>query len=89
MIAETLRKYPVATNLLRECTKDYVIPNTDVIIEKGTPVLIPIREIHHEPDYYPEPEKFIPERFNDENKTKIPPYAFLPFGEGPRICLGT
>lgn len=67
---------------------DYTIPNTDVRIGKGTFVILPVREIHYDPEYYTEPEKFIPERFNEENKSKIPPFAYIPFGEGPRICIG-
>lgn len=44
--------------------------------------------LHHDPEYFPEPEKFIPERFGDENKQSIQPYTYLPFGDGPRNCIG-
>nr|CAD7437665.1 unnamed protein product [Timema bartmani] len=87
-IYETLRKYPSVSNLERLCTKEYVIPHTDVTVEKGTLVIIPAYALHHDPEYFPDPEKFDPERFNQDNKNSFPQYAYLPFGEGPRICIG-
>lgn len=49
---------------------------------------IPIWSLHRDPKYYDDPEKFDPERFYDENKHKIKPYTYLPFGIGPRNCIG-
>jgi len=86
--AETLRKYPPVPILNRECTKRYEIPGTNVILEKGIQVVIPMMGIHYDPQYFPEPEKFDPERFSEEVKSKRHHYAYLPFGEGPRICMG-
>jgi len=74
--------------LNRECTKRYEIPGTNVILEKGIQVVIPMMGIHYDPQYFPEPEKFDPERFSEEVKSKRHHYAYLPFGEGPRICMG-
>jgi cytochrome P450 family 6 len=74
--------------LNRECTKEYKIPGTDVVLEKGMATVIPILALHHDPQYYPEPERFDPERFNEEEKSKRHHYVYLPFGEGPRICIG-
>ena len=88
VVNETLRKYPTIGFLPRICTETYKVPDTDLVLEKGTRVIIPVYGIHHDPDYYPDPEIFDPERFNDENKAKRPNYTFLPFGEGPRICIG-
>ncbi|KAJ8929029.1 hypothetical protein NQ314_018340 [Rhamnusium bicolor] len=88
LICETLRKYPPFPLLVRICTKDYQVPGTDVVIEKGTNVIFPLLGIHHDPEYYPNPQKFDPERFNEENKDKRPSFTWLPFGEGPRICIG-
>jgi cytochrome P450 len=61
---------------------------TDVTVEKGTRVLLPVFALHHDPKYYPDPERFDPERFCEEEKKKRPQFAYLPFGEGPRICIG-
>lgn len=44
--------------------------------------------LHYDPEYFPEPQKFNPERFSDENRKKIPPFSYLPFGQGPRNCIG-
>nr|CAD7591204.1 unnamed protein product [Timema genevievae] len=87
-IYETLRKYPSVPNLERMCTKEYVIPGTDATIDKGTLVMIPSYALHHDPEYFPDPEKFDPDRFSKENKNSFPQYSYLPFGEGPRICIG-
>lgn len=81
---EGLRKYPVIPGMLRKCAKEYKIPGTDQVIPEGKNVLIPIYSIHHDPEYYPEPEKFDPERFSTENTLARNPLTFLAFGEGPR-----
>ena len=52
------------------------------------PTVIPIYALHHGPKYYPEPERFDPERFSEDEKAKRHHYVYLPFGEGPRICIG-
>lgn len=74
--------------LPRLCTKTYKVPDSDLVIEKGTMLFIPTLAIQRDEDYYPDPEKFDPERFNQENKSKRHPFAWLPFGEGPRACIG-
>jgi cytochrome P450 family 6 len=88
VIDETLRLHPPGSLTDRKCIEDYKIPDQDVVIEKGTTVLIPIMGIHYDEEYYPEPEKFDPERFSDENKKTRHNFAFMPFGEGPRNCIG-
>jgi cytochrome P450 family 6 len=87
-VAETLRKYPPVPILSRECSKPYEIPGIDAVLETGTKVIIPLIAIHHDPKYYPEPDRFDPERFSEEEKRKRHHYVYLPFGEGPRICIG-
>jgi len=51
-------------------------------------VNLDIQSIHRNPEYYPEPEKWNPERFTPENRDKLTPYTYLPFGIGPRNCVG-
>ncbi|XP_069672362.1 probable cytochrome P450 6a13 [Periplaneta americana] len=88
VVSETLRKYPPLPMLNRECTKEYTIPDTNIVLKPGTSVIIPILGIQHDPKYYPNPERFDPERFSEEEKTKRHNCLYLPFGEGPRICIG-
>ena len=87
IISEGLRKYPPGTLLFRKCTTDIYISSVKLSISKGTPIVINSFSFHHDPEYFPSPEKFDPERFNDENIKKIKPLTYLPFGEGPRKCM--
>ncbi|GBP90646.1 Cytochrome P450 6B6 [Eumeta japonica] len=89
VLDESMRMHPAIGNLLRRCMRDgAVLPVGNIKVDKGTLIHLPIYAIHHDPRHYPEPEKFIPERFSQENKKNINNYAFLPFGEGHRICIG-
>ncbi|XP_014481573.1 PREDICTED: cytochrome P450 6k1-like [Dinoponera quadriceps] len=89
VVAETLRKYPTLPFLDRTTVETYKVPNSDLVLEKGTPIYISMLGMHYDPEYFPDPEKFDPERFNEENKRNILPYTYFPFGEGPRSCIGT
>nr|WDY85978.1 cytochrome P450 6HY4 [Pagiophloeus tsushimanus] len=88
VIKEALRRYPVVSMLPRICTKKYTLPDSNIVIEKGTRVHIPIIGIQMDPEYYPNPERFDPENFSPENKAKRPDFTWIPFGEGPRQCIG-
>lgn len=57
-------------------------------VEKGTAFVLPVYGLHHDQKYFPDPEKFDPERFSDENKNSIVQGTYIPFGVGPRNCIG-
>jgi len=86
-IDETLRKYPILPILFRAATKDYKIPDSDVIVEKDTPVFISLIGMQRNPDIYENPMEFKPERFLDSptgNPKISAGIVYAPFGEGPR-----
>uniref|UniRef100_A0A8C3LMY0 unspecific monooxygenase n=1 Tax=Chrysolophus pictus TaxID=9089 RepID=A0A8C3LMY0_CHRPC len=85
-VNETLRLYPLGGRIERTCKKDVEI--NGVIIPKETIVVIPPYTLHRNPEYWPNPDEFRPERFSKENKDNIDPYTYLPFGAGPRNCIG-
>lgn len=86
-INETLRKYPSLTFLNRVCTKDYQIPDSKFKIEKGMGVIISLYGLHHDPNIFPHPESFRPQRFEEGQKDFNEKY-YMPFGDGPRNCIG-
>lgn len=91
VISEMLRLWPPAVVMDRVCSKDYEYNDdgsTQFRIDKGTLVWIPIYGLHHDAKYYPEPERFDPERFSDAHKGDIVAGSYLPFGVGPRNCIG-
>lgn len=73
--------------LNRICTQDYPIPETKLKIEKGAPIVISLLGIFRDPEYFPKPMEFIPDRYTEENKM-YNQTAFVPFGDGPRACIG-
>ncbi|XP_076545505.1 cytochrome P450 6a2-like [Osmia lignaria lignaria] len=85
---ETLRKYPPGALLPRKATSDYTFDGTKASISKGMSVWIPIFAIHRDPEIYPNPEVFDPERFNEDVVDARHPMSYLPFGDGPRNCIG-
>lgn len=87
-IDETLRKYSVVTALQRVAMNDYKLPGTDIILPKGQAISIPVQAIQHDPELYPNPQTFDPDRFSPEEVTKRHPFAYMPFGAGSRICIG-
>lgn len=76
--------------LNRTCVKEYRIPGTDQIIEKGVEVYIPVMGIQRDEKYFKEPNKFNPDRWNVGNITETGRKApNLTFGDGPRSCIGS
>ncbi|XP_023219749.1 cytochrome P450 3A8-like isoform X1 [Centruroides sculpturatus] len=88
VLNETLRIQNPAVMLTRVAAEDYILPNTGIKIKKGISVVMPVYGMHHDSEWFPEPEKFNPERFLPENRNLIQPFSFLPFGDGPRHCIG-
>ncbi|XP_050345938.1 cytochrome P450 9e2-like isoform X2 [Nymphalis io] len=93
--SEVLRLWPPGYALDRICVKDYNMgkPNSDAtedfIVRKGELIAIPLWCFHHDPKLFPDPMKFYPERFSEENKHNINPAAYMPFGLGPRNCIAS
>ncbi|XP_049964465.1 cytochrome P450 6a2-like [Schistocerca serialis cubense] len=85
---QTLRMYPSVPVLNREVVQDYKLPGYDCVLEEGTKVFIPVLGLHHDRKFFRNPEKFDPEHFSEEQKASRHPYCYLPFGEGPRLCIG-
>ncbi|NP_001273842.1 probable cytochrome P450 6d5-like [Musca domestica] len=83
-VMETTRKYPGLPILNRECTKDYPLPDSELVVKKGTPIIISLFGIHRDEEYFPDALRYDPYRFEKENYNAA---AYMPFGEGPRHCI--
>lgn len=83
-----MRFLPPVHVLNRICTKDYEVPGTDLLLKKGQKVVIPVLGIHKDEEYYPDPDTFNPDRFSEKNSAERNPVTFLPFGFGPKNCIG-
>ena len=87
VIKETLRMYPPVVQLERVLSaSNYKLG--DYELEKGTVVQIPTMAVHYDSEYYPDPYQYNPDRFMPENKKNLTQYSYLPFGDGPRNCVG-
>ncbi|KAL3273894.1 hypothetical protein HHI36_015318 [Cryptolaemus montrouzieri] len=94
VVTETLRKWPINIATDRVVTKPYTIEpelpgEQPVHLKPNDNIMIPIMAIHWDPQYYENPDKFDPERFSPDNRNNIDPYTYIPFGVGPRNCIGS
>lgn len=88
VINETLRHYPPVARMDRTTSKDQDVQIDGHWFPANTLVGFSIYLMHHLPQYWPEPDKVKPERFSPEEKAKRDPFVFMPFGQGPRNCIG-
>lgn len=92
VLSETMRFWSIAPATDRMVNKPYAMKNrdgTEVQLNVGDSVWLPLDAIARDEKYFPEPERFIPERFLPENRKNVPANVFQPFGCGPRICVAS
>ncbi|XP_047108344.1 cytochrome P450 9e2-like isoform X3 [Schistocerca piceifrons] len=92
VISESLRLYPPFAVMARKCVKAYKVPESEtgepaINVNPGDILWFPIFGLHADPELFPNPELFDPERFSDDRKKLIKPYSYIPFGVGPRFCI--
>nr|QZP43546.1 cytochrome P450 monooxygenase CYP6AN47 [Ephestia elutella] len=85
---EAMRMFPSLGIVTRECTKPCRIPEVDISIDAGVKIIIPIQAIHNDEKNFDNPSEFRPERFTPEEVKNRHPFTYMPFGEGPRMCIG-
>ena len=83
---EAMRLYPPAYMIVRTAIEDVYIDGYK--LKKGAAIMISPHTLHRKPEYFPDPERFDPDRFLPENEQRLPRHAYLPFGGGPRVCIG-
>ncbi|XP_063709949.1 probable cytochrome P450 9f2 [Culicoides brevitarsis] len=91
VIQESLRKHPPNIGVDRVANKPYTLEDKTgqkIQLQSGDAVFLSTVGFHHDTRFWENPSKFDPERFNDENKHKIDQGVFMPFGIGPRQCIG-
>lgn len=89
VVSETLRKWPLPA-MDRVVSKPYILEDSNgkkIQLNEGDGIWLPLIGIHMDPKHFENPDKFDPERFNDENRKNIIPGSYLPFGSGPRNCV--
>lgn len=85
-IKESLRMYPPVTFMSRQVQKDFEVDG--VLYPANTNLTIGITQLHNSPELFPEPDKYKPERFDQEITKDNNPFSFIPFSAGSRNCIG-
>jgi cytochrome P450 len=86
VVKETLRLFPPAWSIGRETTREVALGNWTA--PSGAQIVIPLWVIHRDPRWWTDPGRFRPERWLDGTAEAVPRFAYLPFGGGPRVCIG-
>jgi cytochrome P450 len=86
VIQEAMRLYPPAALIVRAAQRDIQLGSERV--RAGTPVYVPVYAVHRHEQLWREPDRFDPSRFDPEVAKSRNRYAYLPFGAGPRVCIG-
>lgn len=90
LFSETLRLYCPLPALNRVALEDYQVPgHPKFVIKKNMPVVIPAISLQRDEQYFPNPMTFNPENFSSEQVALRDSVLYLPFGEGPRNCIGS
>jgi len=87
VLEESMRLYPPTWIFVRKAVGDDQLPSGP-IIQRGSKLYLCQYVMHRSSRYFPEPEQFYPERFNDRERAGRPRFAYFPFGGGPRTCIG-
>ncbi|CAH0717159.1 unnamed protein product, partial [Brenthis ino] len=85
---ESIRILPSPGFLIRKTTSKYTLPGTNVTLDKDMIVIMSTEAMSADEQYFENPEEFRPERFHPDNIDKIKKCTFMPFGDGPRSCIG-
>lgn len=90
VICESLRLWPSSPLTGRSCSKpfDLKVDGKNLHFDENLDFLVPILSIHRSKEYFTDPDVFDPERFNEENRRTMNSDAYIPFGSGPRQCIG-
>ena len=86
VLRESMRLYPPVPMMSRQAVADVRIGEHDV--KAGASILMPIYAIHRHRRRWEDPDAFDPDRFSPEREAQMPRYQFMPFGAGPRVCIG-
>uniref|UniRef100_A0A2A4JQP9 unspecific monooxygenase n=1 Tax=Heliothis virescens TaxID=7102 RepID=A0A2A4JQP9_HELVI len=85
---EGMRMFPSLGFLVRRCARAYTVPELGMTVDPGVRVFIPLQALHNDPQYFEEPHEFRPERFLPDQQSDKTRFVYLPFGDGPRACIG-
>jgi cytochrome P450 len=86
VLKEAMRLYPPVWFMDRQVIHPFELASYSFPV--GTLLVLSSYTLHRNPDYFPDPERFDPERFAPGKEEALPRMAYMPFGDGPRVCLG-